>query len=499
MRIILLAVASLLLLSNQLFGQDKIDSKLLQEEIEILVDIVIGISPKLSEEDRNQISKLIEQKKKTIEGKTMTNLEYFNFLAELDLPTQFDEHASIQIDEDVLTPLLERAKLFPIPIKILKDRVVVNGKSGMLPYASIIHSINGQVIDSVLRMTSSDPDNLSKRNMENQFFFDYCIKKPFTQSYSVAYSEPSAPEINLKKKIDGLDLSECVKELNEVRVYPLNRDSLKNFINTKCYPNHKAYYFQLNSFCWDENSNLGRFERFSNKKAKFDKCFKKIFKEVGKLGAENLIIDLRHNGGGEIHNPGLLYSYIAKNKFVQHAQLEIPDFLLPQEKYIIKLDDKECKGEEDIADFMNAYRSNFEKGESSFFSEAIKEQEMFPNKHAFRGNVYLLVGGYTCSASSYFTALFKGEKRGVIIGEQIGGSHHSITAGTNITYQMPHTGFKVKVPLMVVNFSDELYEKVPELKVNPDIELRGEKYYQYFLNKQDPELETVFQLIAEGD
>ncbi|WP_321296700.1 hypothetical protein [Marinifilum fragile] len=108
MRILLLIITGLLLLGNQLLGQDKIDSKLLQEELEILGDIVIGISPKLSEEDRNQISKLIEQKKKTIEGKAMTSLEYFNFLAELDLPTQFDEHASIQVDEEVLTTLLKK-------------------------------------------------------------------------------------------------------------------------------------------------------------------------------------------------------------------------------------------------------------------------------------------------------------------------------------------------------------------------------------------------------
>lgn len=108
MRILLLIITGLLLLGNQLLGQDKIDSKLLQEELEILGDIIIGISPKLSKEDRNQISKLIEEKKKTIEGKAMTSLEYFNFLAELDLPTQFDEYASIQVDEEVLTPLLKK-------------------------------------------------------------------------------------------------------------------------------------------------------------------------------------------------------------------------------------------------------------------------------------------------------------------------------------------------------------------------------------------------------
>jgi hypothetical protein len=91
------------------------------------------------------------------------------------------------------------------------------------------------------------------------------------------------------------------------------------------------------------------------------------------------------------------------------------------------------------------------------------------------------------------------EQRDTIVGEAIGGSHHSITAGTDITYQLPHTGIKATVPLMLINFSDELYKKVPEMYIIPDVELSEETYYNYFLLQQDPELETVFELIGRGE
>jgi hypothetical protein len=95
--------------------------------------------------------------------------------------------------------------------------------------------------------------------------------------------------------------------------------------------------------------------------------------------------------------------------------------------------------------------------------------------------------------------MFKSQNRGLVVGEELGGSHHAITAGKTLTYVLPNTRIKVTVPLMIVNFSKELYQAVPELKVRPDLELSFEEAYRYFINEEDAVLEKTLELIAENE
>ena len=50
---------------------------------------------------------------------------------------------------------------------------------------------------------------------------------------------------------------------------------------------------------------------------------------------------------------------------------------------------------------------------------------------------------------------------------------------------------------MVVDFADELYQKIDEEKITPDLIFSDDETYQYFLEKKDLEMERVFQLIKE--
>jgi len=219
---------------------------------------------------------------------------------------------------------------------------------------------------------------------------------------------------------------------------------------------------------------------------------------MAELAVEHLIIDLRFNQGGNVKIPGLLYSYLAQEAFNESLLLKIQNFDIPHVEHLNKIEGQENITSKDVAQFIKKMQKEFKKKNDSTELWTLSENEVKqPKKSSFDGNVYLLVGGRSLSASSYFTALFKSHERGMIIGEQMGGSYRSLTAGKMLTYQLPNTKIELAAPIMVVDFADELYQKIDEEKITPDLIFSDDETYQYFLEKKDLEMERVFQLIKE--
>ncbi len=113
------------------------------------------------------------------------------------------------------------------------------------------------------------------------------------------------------------------------------------------------------------------------------------------------------------------------------------------------------------------------------------------------GDVYLLVGGRTFSASAYFTALFKQEKRGVMIGEKVGGSHQNVTAGKLIQYTLPNSKIEVVLPIGIIKYVKELEINIPEKNIIPDILVGENLKYQYLLKKEDWDLREAIKFIGK--
>lgn len=484
---------------GSLQAQEKYSSEELQEDLHIIADIAKGISPKMEDKDRERIDRLIGEKSKDLEGKSMDVIEFVNFISEMNMQTKFDEHAALDIDENVIMPFLLKSTLFPIPISIVSDKVLVNTKESSIPFGMQIHSINGRAIDSLLRTMAKDYDNnFSKRRLEKQFSIMFLIKYGSQEFFKITYSDPRNSKEMQEVTIDGLPFEQWQSEIQK-GVYPLDEEDTSKLIHTKHYPSLSTSYLQLNSFSWDKEKAKGFFSLMQSNHKQFDKELKSIFKEFAELKSRTLIIDLRNNYGGNIRVPGILMSYISKHSFAQSAQLLIQDFDFPHQDLIVRISGDEVEEENDVQNFIKFWKKKFEKTDSNYVMNFIEETEEEPSKDAFKGDVYLLVGGRSISASSYFTAMFKSQNRGLVVGEELGGSHHAITAGKTLTYVLPNTRIKVTVPLMIVNFSKELYQAVPELKVRPDIELSFEEAYRYFINEEDAVLEKTLELIAENE
>src|SRR5690606_26008467 len=158
-----------------------------------------------------------------------------------------------------------------------------------------------------------------------------------------------------------------------------SRKERRNIVrNLKFEDENKTAVMQLHSF----SRNLG-----------INKFIKKSFRSIRKNNSENLVIDLRSNGGGSVTNSTLLSKYISYKPF------KVADSL-----YAIKRKSKYARLIDDH--FFNHLFMVFmtKKKEDDKYHFGYFEKHYFKpkKKNHFNGDVYLLTGGNSFSASTLF-------------------------------------------------------------------------------------------------
>ncbi|MEM6360708.1 MAG: S41 family peptidase [Bacteroidota bacterium] len=70
-----------------------------------------------------------------------------------------------------------------------------------------------------------------------------------------------------------------------------------------------------------------------------------------------------------------------------------------------------------------------------------------PRKQQFKGNLYLLIGGSTASATSDFAAWVKELDLATIVGTETGGSYLGNTSNWEFMIELPQTKLRLHLPL----------------------------------------------------
>ena len=479
-----------IVISLALNAQSKIDDRLLIEDYNIFKTIIGELSPDFSDMEKKDFYNYFDNRIGELKGKSMTVLEFVDFLSRSKAKTKLDGHGQITVPEEIMMNLLGSGNaLFPVPILIEDNQLIVNSVNAEIPFGSIITEINGEPITAIINNLVSNKDTATLRNLENSFDIFYLIKYGVPETFKISFSAPLSETVESIVLIP-IDVNKR-KEIYSKNIFPLNRDQLQKTINTTYFKEQDCFYLQLNSFNWKDGKTNDLYKTFKEE-------FETVFKAIDKQKPQNLSIDLRYNGGGDLMIPGLLYSFIAKSTFTEDIAMKVPDFIFPHKNYITKIENQPLKDTTVINGFFDWYRKNFKLKDNFYQYNLIDNVKVSQQKRSFEGHVYLLIGGRTTSASSYFTALFKNDKRGVIVGEQIGSTHHQITAGKIIQYTLPNTKIEVSMPIGIINFSKELEVNIPEDKIMPDVEVGGELKYNYILKKEDPEIQEVFRLIEKN-
>jgi len=221
--------------------------------------------------------------------------------------------------------------------------------------------------------------------------------------------------------------------------------------------------------------------------------YKESFRIIDSVHSKALIIDIRNNTGGNIHDIRTLYSYLAQNKFklvtspivtsktslwrnpfsnitsplqLAFRILFIPDIILF-----------------DAIDLLITNKAK--DGKYHLLYPASWEME--PKSNSFKGKVYVLINGCSFSASSVLSANLKGSNRATFVGEETGGSSNSCVAGSMPSFKLPGSKLRLAFGLLEIGtpyvFTPDGRGILPDVEIKPTLTDR--------IKGVDPEMKWV--------
>lgn len=176
---------------------------------------------------------------------------------------------------------------------------------------------------------------------------------------------------------------------------------------------------------------------FSN--GRLRKFFRRSFKKLRKENIDNLVLDIRSNGGGRVGLSTLLTKYISRKPFkVADTLFAKTKTLYPYSKYI--------QGK-----FLNNIELLFiaSKGTDGLYHMKGYEKRIIRPKKAshYNGQVYVLTNGPTFSAAALFCNAVKGQDGITLVGEETGGGWYGNNGIMIPDIILPNTRSRVRLPL----------------------------------------------------
>jgi C-terminal processing protease CtpA/Prc len=167
--------------------------------------------------------------------------------------------------------------------------------------------------------------------------------------------------------------------------------------------------------------------------------FRRSFRELKKKNINNLVLDLRNNGGGKVAASTLLTKYITRKPFkVADTVYSVAHGLGPYYRYI--------KG-----GWFNNIEMFFisRKRKDGKYHLGHLEKKLYKPKHNnhFDGKVYVITSGPTFSASALFCNAVKGQSGITLVGEETGGGWYGNSGIMIPDITLPFTKTTVRLPL----------------------------------------------------
>jgi len=332
-------------------------------------------------------------------------------------------------------------KLFPLSMKVWDQAMVVttnlNRRDTILKRGTEILSINGRskeaLVDTMFDYISTDGYNRTNKfqSLSNRGFFGSMYTSLFglSEKYMIEYKAP-----------DGHTATTVIPVYNPVND-TVGRGT-RNFRPSAPLSRKERKELQLNSV------RLLKIDTV-NKTAMMDlasfgrgyglkRFFHNSFHALKENHINDLIIDVRSNGGGSVTNSTIATRYIVNHRFKIADSLYAVRKHSPYSRYI-----KDHFWNNLFISLFCKKRSdgNFHFG--YFERHAFKPKK---NNH-FEGKVYLLTGGNSFSATTLFTEALVKQENVIVVGEETGGGAYGNSAWLIPDLTLPRTGVRVRLPL----------------------------------------------------
>lgn len=434
MRVKCIMLVSILFIGTQLYGQtiasapkstfQKFSSVELLQDAEILKDVLKKIHPGLL--SHMSMSEFEEGYQRLLDSlkRPLTEWEFHKQVLDFVADVRCG-HTEVLFSERT-EGYLKTFRFFPFGIKMLDSTVYISKNftkvSDAEPGAQIL-SINNIPAQEVVR-------RLAPYSWADGFYHaPDVVETDFEVKYALVFGTPDTFKVQLKTRKGETVFSNAPamthKEMSEI-------ERVK-------YPDR----FTPWTFEYDSGSNTAILGNIVFEGKGYKRFLEKSFKKIGELGATNLIIDLRDNGGGEDEYPLWLFQYIAEKPFKYYEKIEARE---------ISPDDTIFKYLSGTRYFLNAVRSDHVNKTGTGYcslknSMHYNLREVFdPKPGSFKGRVYLIVNSNSFSASCEFAAVASYNKRCAVIGEETMGGYCMNNSGYEFLLTLPKTGTKVLIP-----------------------------------------------------
>ncbi|MFN7913454.1 MAG: S41 family peptidase [Bacteroidota bacterium] len=303
---------------------------------------------------------------------------------------------------------------------------------------------------------------------------DYLLQSTFNAFYQSLTFRPDTYTVQFKRgNLPPQEVKYKAVSLTKIPDLPIKAKPDSTLITYKKAA-IKHRFYNDNQICYLKLS------RFSHRK--FKKAYRKIFKKIEKNKTNQLILDLRDNGGGSLANFYRLISYFHDTTLNQSLYTKVNGY--PEKKYT-----KGNFGFKITKLFFRVAGHYKHHGDTSFYTIAIK-----PNKrNHYNGKVVVLINGASFSASCLTAAYLKYQNRATFIGQETSGTIEGCNAGVTAAYNLPNTKLRVRVPAFRI-----VHDVSPNPTghgIKPDIEINYG--FNDLLERKDLELAKALELLQK--
>lgn len=411
-------------------------------------------------------------------GDSLNENAFKNLIAETIFPIRCG-HTSVRLSENYARSVRGRAPQgFPLNLKIADDSTLIitnnfNRRDSLLKPGLKILSINGlsasRVIDTLFPLVAIDgyAKNFSYQNISNSFSSYYNSRFPGLKNYTVTYTNDRNEVHSIL--IPSLGSSRDTTRRQVISTPPATTTERRRKINA------------VRSFTIDSSKTyallrINSFTRYLKKS-----YLKKTFRKLERQQVTNLIIDVRNNGGG------LIKSSLLLTRFIKQQPFYFTDSIFSKTRVIRSSVKVKKKFFHNIGMILLNRKQNDSLFRFSFF-----QKQYEPKTNAYKGNVIVLTGGYSFSATTMFLSNVKGQNNVTLLGEETGGGYYGNNGVFIPEIVLPNSKLRVRLPLYrIVN--NRNFAKGNG--VLPDIEVKATAE-SIKLNK-DPKLEKAIELIKQ--
>lgn len=300
---------------------------------------------------------------------------------------------------DVFTHELRR---LPLSAEVLSDKSIVCDRciDSIIPSRAKLLSINGiatdKMLDAMMPFEAGERQHFKLSRINGDFEALRQMLYP-ADTFDIAYL-PEGAKKPMTARLHAATFDEIVKRM------PAKKSETPR---------------QPYSFSIDRENNVAvmdfrHFENIEGMKVFADSMFRTLRNE----GIDNLIIDVRRNGGGNSRVGDILLRYISPIPFTQ------------MDRSLIRITPttQRLRGNNDIP----AQFTFYDIDEGHYLKPLTKEEGHYD------GNVYLLTSNKTFSSAGSFSWAFKETGAGTVIGEETGGMN--VCFGDILGYNLPVSG-----------------------------------------------------------